>query len=179
MASPRKTGSSLTASAAPAAPASTAPSETQRRGKTYLVCAQAPVDGVSLPRLDRRPVRAGRLHAPAYLQADLAPEVSRQVAVDGNQHDLESYIRRDINRLYPELDKDLISIGPQWWDEMLPEWYPGYAKHIAAFLQRQESGRQRIYYCGDYLSQSHTGGACATGRTVTRLISRDLAHETQ
>lgn len=116
---------------------------------------------------------------PAFLQAELAPEVSRRVAADGKEHDLESYIREDVRRLYPDLDKDLVAIAPQWWDEMLPEWYPGYARQVAAFLQRQESGAQRIYYCGDYLSQSHTGGACASGRNVARLISRAVGPATR
>lgn len=117
---------------------------------------------------------------PAHLQAELTPDVSRQVAADCNQANLESYIRSDVVKLYPALDQDLISIAPQWWDEMLPEWYPGYTKLVAAFLDAQEagvaSGKSRtIYFCGDYLSQSHTGGACASGRRVAKLISRDLA----
>lgn len=114
---------------------------------------------------------------PAYLQAELTPDVSRQVAADGNQANLESYIRADVKKLYPALEQDLISMAPQWWDEMLPEWYPGYAKRVAAFLAAQNtgSGQSRgIYFCGDYLSQSHTGGACASGRNIAKLISRDL-----
>jgi len=54
------------------------------------------------------------------------------------------------------------------------------AKQVAAFLEAQESGSQngagrQIYYCGDYLSQSHTGGACASGRNIARLLLRDVA----
>jgi oxygen-dependent protoporphyrinogen oxidase len=56
---------------------------------------------------------------------------------------------------------------------MLPEWYPGFARQVAAFIARQEAAPGRIYMAGDYLSHSHTGGACASGRRAARLA---LAH---
>ncbi len=109
---------------------------------------------------------------PAYIQAELTPEVSARAAAEGGQGNLDRYVRDDVRRLFPTIDDDVTGIAEQWWDAMLPEWRPGYAREVAAFLIRQEQAPRRIYYCGDYLSQSHTGGACASGRIVARHMMR-------
>lgn len=108
---------------------------------------------------------------PPVIQAELIPALSRRIAEEHGQNRVECYIRAHIRRLHPSLDEDLTDIAEQWWDDMLPEWYPGYARKVAAFLEGRRHIRARIAYCGDYLSQSHTGGACASGRMVARLIN--------
>jgi oxygen-dependent protoporphyrinogen oxidase len=80
-----------------------------------------------------------------------------------------------IGTFHPTIDADLAAIAEQWWDAMLPERYPGYARGLAAFLARQGESFGRIVLCGDYLSQLHTGGACASGRGAARLLLRRLA----
>lgn len=107
---------------------------------------------------------------PACIQAELTPQVSARVAEEGGQGRLDGYIRDDILKLYPGADDAVTSIAEQWWDDMLTEWYPGYARRMAEFLERQQKTPRRVYFCGDYLSQSHTGGACASGRTVARTL---------
>ncbi len=49
---------------------------------------------------------------------------------------------------------------------------PGFVKLMATFLEEQERRRRGIYFVGEYLSHAHTGGACASGRTVARTIVR-------
>lgn len=107
---------------------------------------------------------------PAYIQAELTPEVSARAAAEGGQARLDGYIRDDIRTLFPGADAAITAVAEQWWDDMLTEWYPGYARRMASFLSHQESNPRGIYYCGDYLSQSHTGGACASGRRTARLL---------
>jgi protoporphyrinogen/coproporphyrinogen III oxidase len=103
---------------------------------------------------------------------ELAPAMSARVAAEGGQGRLDGYVRDDVRALFPTLDRDVAGIAEQWWDEMLPEWYPGYARRMAAFVDAQRSGPRTIYFCGDYLSQSHTGGACASGRAAARLVGQ-------
>ncbi|MFO1059135.1 MAG: FAD-dependent oxidoreductase [Dongiaceae bacterium] len=112
---------------------------------------------------------------PAVIQAELAPFMSERVAAEGGQARLDPYIRPQIRAFHPAIDDDVAAIAEQWWDAMLPEWYPGYATGLAAFLEQQAAAEGRIVLCGDYLSQSHTGGACASGRGAARLLLRRLA----
>ncbi len=46
----------------------------------------------------------------------------------------------------------------------------GFVKLMAAFLEEQARERRGLYFVGEYLSHAHTGGACASGRTVGRTI---------
>ena len=117
---------------------------------------------------------------PATIQAELIPELIAQIAEEGGQDRVESYIRDQIREYFPTIDEDVESIAEQWWDAMLPLWPMGYATKVADFLESQETSPKRILYCGDYLSQSHTGGACASGRGIARLLQRSVgekAHE--
>jgi len=109
---------------------------------------------------------------PQYLQCELTPQLSAQIEAEGGQARLDSYVRAEVERLYPEAAGKIVAVAEQWWDDMLPEWYTGYAKEVAGFIGKQDSRTSRIYYCGDYLSQSHTGGACASGRNVAALLRR-------
>jgi oxygen-dependent protoporphyrinogen oxidase len=82
---------------------------------------------------------------------------------------MEALVRDSARSHYPDLDRNLDRVVTQWWDAMLPEFYPGYARRVAAFLARREAlGPRDLYFCGDYLSHAHTGGACADGRRIAR-----------
>lgn len=107
---------------------------------------------------------------PPYLQAELTPQTRDRMIAEGGHGNPDRYARDAVRGLYPALDRDLDAVVEQYWDEMLPQWYPGYARTVAAFLARQENERRRIYACGDYLAHSHTGGACASGRRTARLV---------
>jgi oxygen-dependent protoporphyrinogen oxidase len=55
--------------------------------------------------------------------------------------------------------------------DRMREFYPGYIKKMAVFLQRLEQDQQgSIYYCGDYLAGATTGSACASGRRAARRL---------
>jgi oxygen-dependent protoporphyrinogen oxidase len=110
---------------------------------------------------------------PPTIQVELTPELSARVAAEGGQGRLDSYVRDAVRAHYPSIDRDVTGIAEQWWDSMLPEWYPGYARGVASFLARGDDARPPIYFCGDYLSQSHTGGSCASGRRIAAML---LAH---
>ena len=89
---------------------------------------------------------------------------------ESGQERLDAYVRDAVRAHYPSIDADIAGIAEQWWDDMLPEWYPGYAKAVATFLDEKRDGQGPLYFCGDYLSQSHTGGACASGRRSAGLL---------
>lgn len=110
---------------------------------------------------------------PPTIQVELTPELSARVAEEGGQGRLDSYVRDAVRAHYPSIDRDVTGIAEQWWDDMLPEWYPGYAREMASFLARGDDARPPIYFCGDYLSQSHTGGACASGRRIAAKLLAD------
>jgi oxygen-dependent protoporphyrinogen oxidase len=107
---------------------------------------------------------------PPTIQVELTPELSARVAAEAGQGRLDSYVRDAVRVHYPAIDRDVAGVAEQWWNDMLPEWYPGYARGVAAFLARGDDVRPPIYFCGDYLSQSHTGGACASGRRIAALL---------
>ncbi|ATU95465.1 protoporphyrinogen/coproporphyrinogen oxidase [Phyllobacterium zundukense] len=109
-------------------------------------------------------------HQPPYLQCEITPELSEQIEREGGQNRLDEYVRDEVERLYPGISKRISGVAEQWWDDMLPLWYPGYATMVGGFLNQQQDHRSRLYFCGDYLSQSHTGGACASGRHIAALL---------
>ena len=107
---------------------------------------------------------------PQYLQCELSPQLSEAIEAEGGQGRLDSYARDELERLCPEAAGNVTAVAEQWWDNMLTEWYPGYTKGMAVFLKKQDETPSRIYFCGDYLSQSHTGGACASGRRAAETL---------
>lgn len=107
---------------------------------------------------------------PGYLQCELTPQLSEEIAREALQHRLDACVRDDVARIAPELHPRIVSCAEQWWDDMIPLWYPGFARKAAAFLESQDRARARIYFCGDYLSQPHAGAACASGRNVARTV---------
>jgi len=47
----------------------------------------------------------------------------------------------------------------------------GIPSTMAEFIQDQEKERRGLYFTGEYLGSAHTGGACASGRTVAGTIN--------
>ena len=47
----------------------------------------------------------------------------------------------------------------------------GYCRQMADILRDQEKERHGLYFAGEYVADAHTGAACASGRTVGRLIA--------
>jgi len=109
---------------------------------------------------------------PPHLYCELTPAVNSDVKRTRNTGALDTYGRPQARQFYPLLDEHLTDVVEQWVDEMLPEWYVGYTQAMRDFLVRHEAERSTIYFCGDYLSHSHTGGACASGRRVAGTICR-------
>lgn len=112
---------------------------------------------------------------PPYLQFELTPQVSEEIEKLGAQRSIDSHLRDEVYRHFPEAKGKITSVAEQWWDDMLTLWYTGYARDMAAFLERTDKQKSRLYFCGDYLSQSHTGGACASGRRTAGLVTKHWA----
>lgn len=110
-------------------------------------------------------------HAP-QLYAQLSPEAVTQ-ATNRNMTDrLNEIVAPDVRALYPALDRDCVDLHNQWIPRMLPVFYPGYARAMAAFRDRQSATRRRAYFCGDYLAQSLVTGAAASGERAASDIIR-------
>jgi oxygen-dependent protoporphyrinogen oxidase len=111
---------------------------------------------------------------PHRLYCELTPQRVHEflTAPGAREAGLDAFVRPLAMRFYPALDEDLAEVHEQWWDEMLCAFYPGYIGKLAGFLAAHESARREVYFAGDYLSHSHTGGACASGRRAARLASK-------
>ncbi len=105
-----------------------------------------------------------------HLFCELTPESAQIMHANQNQTRMDSLIKEDVRKLYPELDKQLSYSVNQWIEHMLPVFYPGYISSLKAFRQQQSASAQSIYYCGDYLSQALVGGACASGKESAMQI---------
>lgn len=111
---------------------------------------------------------------PHRLYCELTPQRVHEylTAPGAREAGLDAFVRPLARSMYPTLDDDLAEVHEQWWDEMLCAFYPGYITTMAGFLTAHESRPREVYYAGDYLSHSHTGGACASGRRAARLAAR-------
>ena len=106
----------------------------------------------------------------AQLYAQLSPEAVQE-AIDRDMTDrLDELVRDGVRTLYPNLDRDCADRHNQWIARMLPVFYPGYAKSVAAFRERQSAMARRVYFCGDYLAQALITGAAASGERAARDI---------
>ena len=85
---------------------------------------------------------------------------------------LDQLVARRVRELYQNLDRDCADIHRQWIPHMLPIFYPGYARAMAAFRDRQSAARRQVYFCGDYLAQALITGAAASGERAARDILR-------
>ncbi|MFQ5698542.1 MAG: protoporphyrinogen/coproporphyrinogen oxidase [Myxococcota bacterium] len=110
---------------------------------------------------------------PPRLFCCLSPQSVEAYRAASPSEEVSEWIRPAVRQLYPRLDEELSEVHTQWWDDMLPEFYPGFIRGLASFLQsleRRPPRSRRIYFCGDSLSHAHTGGACASGRRTARSV---------
>jgi len=117
---------------------------------------------------------------PPRLFGCLSPQTLATYPAARPGEEAAEWIRPAVRELYPRLDEELAELHTQWWDDMLPEFYPGYSRKLASFLKTLDTRaprKRRIYFCGDYLAQAHTGGACASGRRTARTIVEDWGSE--
>jgi oxygen-dependent protoporphyrinogen oxidase len=82
---------------------------------------------------------------------------------------LPSYCLPLLKEFYPvseDMIEDVVVIGG---DDLV--YLPtGSIRAMADFLRDQEKSRLGLYFAGEYLGHAHTGGACASGRSVARSI---------
>lgn len=60
------------------------------------------------------------------------------------------------------------------WPELVPQFYPGYIRALAAFKQRQP-GSERIAFAGDYLVGPYTEAALTSGLRAAEDIAASYA----
>jgi len=106
------------------------------------------------------------------LYAQLSPEAVEQALEHGMTDRLDELVGERVRSLYPTLDRDCVDIHNQWIARKLPVFYPGYARAVADFRNRQSVARRRVYFCGDYLAQSLITGAAASGERAASDIAR-------
>ena len=104
------------------------------------------------------------------LYAQLSPKAVAEAVRRDMTNRLDELVRDRVRMLYPTLDRDCTDLHNQWIARMLPVFYPGYARTVAAFRERQSTTRRRVYFCGDYLAQSLVTGAAASGERAARDI---------
>jgi oxygen-dependent protoporphyrinogen oxidase len=106
----------------------------------------------------------------AQLYAQLSPEATEEARSLGMTDRLDELVDGRVRELYPELDRACADRHGQWIERMLPVFYPGYARAMAAFRDRQSAARRNVYFCGDYLAQALITGAAASGERAARDI---------
>ena len=99
------------------------------------------------------------------------PETYRWIGTDVP---LPDYCLPLARHFYPELTPDMIDDVVVMAGDDLIYIPPGFVKLMASFLDEQARERRGLYFVGEYLGHAHTGGACASGRTVGRTIARHL-----
>lgn len=107
----------------------------------------------------------------AQLYAQLSPEANARAIAEGRTGDLHAIIEERLLQLYPTLHDDCEDRVEQWIARKLPVFYPGYARKVAAFRDRQSGP---LAYCGDYLAQSLLTGASASGERAAAQIIASL-----
>lgn len=108
---------------------------------------------------------------PALLYCQLTPEATQEAQAAGLTDDLDRLIGDEVRARVPDLDARLLHRHNQWIAHKLPSFYPGYLARVRDFLAWQASRPQRLYLCGDYLSQALLNGACASGQETADLIA--------
>ena len=88
---------------------------------------------------------------------------------------LPDYCLPLIRKHYPDLTADAIDDVVVRGGDGLVIINAGLPSAMAEFIRVQEEERHGLYYVGEYLSHAHTGGACASGRSIARLIMKHWA----
>lgn len=109
------------------------------------------------------------------LYAQMSPEAVGHAVRENMTERIDVIVRERVRELYPTLERDCADLHNQWIARMLPLFYPGYARSMAAFRDRQSAARRRVYFCGDYLAQSLVTGAAASGERAASDILRHWA----
>jgi oxygen-dependent protoporphyrinogen oxidase len=105
------------------------------------------------------------------LYVQLSPEAVAEAEARDMTDRLDELVADRVRTLYPSLDRDCADLHNQWIARKLPVFYPGYARSITAFRDRQSAARRRVYFCGDYLAQALITGAAASGERAARDIA--------
>jgi oxygen-dependent protoporphyrinogen oxidase len=115
------------------------------------------------------PAEPGNHNRPANVRVDLSrPEVPKW-QVSGKT--MPEYCEPLIKHFYPQFDmRDVIDVVNYTCDDLI--YVPvGYCRQMADVLREQQKERRGLYFAGEYVSGAHTGAACASGRTIGRLIA--------
>ncbi len=101
-----------------------------------------------------------RRHTPEWQRSDMA---------------IEDFCWPMIKALYPQLEKShVVDIVDYTCDDLI--YMPvGYVRQMAALLREQRKERCGLYFAGEYVAGAHTGAACASGRSIARLIKKHWA----
>jgi oxygen-dependent protoporphyrinogen oxidase len=105
------------------------------------------------------------------LYAQLSPEANAYAKAEARTGALHDIIEERLLQLYPGLHENCADRVEQWIERKLPTFYPGYARSVREFRDRQ---RGTLAYCGDYLAQSLLTGAAASGERAAQQIVASL-----
>lgn len=84
---------------------------------------------------------------------------------------LSRYCLPMMQHFYPALyDESVITDVVDYTCDDLIYMPVGYVRRMAGVLREQERDKRGLYFAGEYVSGAHTGAACASGRSVARLI---------
>ena len=85
---------------------------------------------------------------------------------------IEDYCFPMAKHVYPALErKHVVDIVNYTCDDLI--YIPvGYVRQMAGVLREQAKERRGLYFAGEYVAGAHTGAACASGRSIARLIKR-------
>ena len=88
---------------------------------------------------------------------------------------IEDFCWPMIKALYPQIEKShVVDIVDYTCDDLI--YMPvGYVRQMAAVLREQRKERRGLYFAGEYVAGAHTGAACASGRSIARLIKKHWA----
>jgi oxygen-dependent protoporphyrinogen oxidase len=125
-----------------------------------------------LSTYEQSPAEAGK---PAQIYAQLTPEATERAGEEGLTERLHELTDAAVRKLYPDLDRTCVDRHSQWIERMLPVFYPGYGLAVRAFRERRARQKQKLYFCGDYLSQALLTGAATSGLRIADRIGGDWA----
>jgi oxygen-dependent protoporphyrinogen oxidase len=115
-------------------------------------------------------VQPARPDRPAVASFSLSQSEEERWRASGQS--LPDYCLPLAQSLYPSLQREAIADVVVRAGDNLAQMPTGFVRAIAAFLEGQERQRRGLYFAGEYLGNSFTGGACASGRTVARTVIR-------
>src|SRR5262249_27199952 len=113
---------------------------------------------------------SGPRFGPANARLDLMrPEVPKWQT---SGKTMQEYCEPLLKHFYPEFDMhNVVDIVNYTCDDLA--YMPvGYCKKISTVLNEQAKERRGLYFAGEYVAGAHTGAACASGRTIGRLVAQ-------